>query len=532
MIAPEDRRVSALGLLALCLLCGPAAGADNGTRTMGGKAAMGVVVGRNASAAPGAWYSYSERYERWQADRPLTIAAWHNRIPTDHMADRIARMQAAGINLFYGGGLQDGRHFYRAAHKAALAWGGGMSGKSLRYFDGGDWRAEYAVRREGIRRTLAIGGAALVSVMDEPTVRGMSEQQAREVYEQIRQRIAWVKGNYPDLLAYANLSIGNVDVDRYIKTCEPDVFSFDEYPLLLDGTDHPAYGEKLLRGRQFARRFRLPYWMILQAFGRKMPGREPWRSYRVPDEADMRYLVFSFLAHGGSGLTLYIYYGYGYDPPVTIRNMVDDVRVRHPGKEPPANHRYEHTIKRRSWFAIRDLAPEVRTLARALLNLRTKDPLGYAGAAPAGCPAFEGHGALRSVSCRDDAAEPVLVSFFDDEAGEEYFFVVNLVHGPNMSKMDCRKTLRLVFDRTVERIERLNRLTGRVEALRTRAEGGSRVLDIHLEGGTGDLFKWATGKPWALRSPRGMRDEIPADTARHGARSSVRHIRITERKTR
>ena len=514
-MAPEDRQASVLGLLALCLLCGQAAGADNGTLTTGGKAAMDVVDRRNVSAAAGVWYPYSERYERWQAGRPLTIAAWHNRVPTDHTADRIARMQAAGINLFWGGGLQDGRHFYRAANKAALAWGGVMSGKSLRYFEGRNWRAEYAARREAIRRTLAIGGAALICVVDEPRVRGMSQQQARDVYEQIRQRIAWVKRNYPDLLAYANLSIGSIDVNRYIKTCQPDVFSFDEYPLLLDGTDHPAYGEKLLRGREFARRFRLPYWMLLQAFGRKMPGRESWRSYRVPDEADMRYLVFSFLAHGGSGLTLYIYYGYGYDPPVTIRNMVDDLRVRHPGKEPPANHRYEHTVKRRSWFAIRDLAPEVQTLARALLNLRTKDPLGYAGTAPAGCPKFEGHGALRSVAGRNDAPEPMLVSFFEDEAGEEYFFVVNLVHGPNMSKMDGRKTLRLVFDRTVERIERLNRLTGRVEALRTGTEGAKRVLDIHLEGGTGDLFKWATGKPWALRRARGMRGKIPANTARH-----------------
>ena len=96
--------------------------------------------------------------------------------------------------------------------------------------------------------------------------------------------------------------------------------------------------------------------------------------------------------------------------------------------------------------------------------------------------------------------DPILVGFFDDRARQEYFMVVNLVHGLAMSKMDGVRTVRLTFDRSVQKIERLNRLTGLVETLRTRAgKGGSRILDVQLEGGTGDLFKWANGKEWALR---------------------------------
>ena len=103
----------------------------------------------------------------------------------------------------------------------------------------------------------------------------------------------------------------------------------------------------------------------------------------------------------------------------------------------------------------------------------------------------------------ENPRDPVLVSFFDDRAGQEYFMLVNLVHGRNMSKMAGRRTVRLAFTKGVTQIERLNRLTGRVETLRTAAgPGRSRILNISLEGGTGDLFKWSNGKPWALRSPR------------------------------
>jgi hypothetical protein len=31
--------------------------------------------------------------------------------------------------------------------------------------------------------------------------------------------------------------------------------------------------------------------------------------------------------------------------------------------------------------------------------------------------------------------------------------------------------------------------------------GGTRSMHVFLEGGTGDLFKWATGAPWAFVPP-------------------------------
>ena len=79
--------------------------------------------------------------------------------------------------------------------------------------------------------------------------------------------------------------------------------------------------------------------------------------------------------------------------------------------------------------------------------------------------------------------------------------VVNRAHGKNISKKDGPRTIRLTFCANVEKIERLNRLTGLVSTFRTtKGDDRSCRLNIQLEGGTGDLFKWTIGKPWALRS--------------------------------
>jgi len=158
----------------------------------------------------------------------------------------------------------------------------------------------------------------------------------------------------------------------------------------------------------------------------------------------------------------------------------------------------------------------VQNLARAIVNLRPKDRVGYFGngllwdhnaptypkynpVIPFRNRRFVGHGALKSVQVLGADKMGGMVGFFDDQGGQEYFMVVNFLHGATMSKMDGVRTLRLVFDKSVEGIERLNRLTGRVETLRTKIDGDRRVLDVRLEGGAGDLFKWSNGKPWTLR---------------------------------
>jgi len=430
-----------------------------------------VALGTNAWA----WYPYSDRYETWQANRPLTMGAWHNSVPRDHLPERVKRFRAAGLNTFFWVKPANATHFFQAAQEHGLEWQCGMR-----------------CSREEFQEVLRIPGCSAVIVDDEPSIRGKTEEEQAQLYTELKERIAWVHENYPPLLAFVNLSIMKIDLDRYVETCGPDIFSYDMYPLHRNGTTHSKYLYLLGVARETAQRHRLPFWMILQAYGREHE--KPDYAYRIPDEADMRFLIFTFLAHGGVGFHLFHYYGHP-------EAMVFDRGMAEPGRAPVEEHVYEDTLVTRAYYAVRDVAPEVQVLGRALLNLRSKGAIGYAGEAPDQCGPFAPSGPLRGVEMLDEARAPLLVAYFDDREGEEYFMVVNLNHGADLSKTDAAGTVRLTFGEEVEHVERLNRLTGDVEVLATIGAGdGARILDVMLEGGTGDLFHWHTGRPWALRA--------------------------------
>ena len=87
--------------------------------------------------------------------------------------------------------------------------------------------------------------------------------------------------------------------------------------------------------------------------------------------------------------------------------------------------------------------------------------------------------------------------------------IVNMVHGSRMSKLDGARTVRLTFDKNVTHIQRHSRHTGNIVTLVTDTSAdGSRFLEFHLEGGTGDLFKWSNGNPWALDSRRASPESV------------------------
>ena len=429
-----------------------------------------LIYARMDQAA--AWYEYPERYERWQTQRPLTMAAWHQSIPHDHLPERIARYKAAGLNTFFYVAPNQAAHFFRAAHEGGLEWQTGLRASP-----------------EIIEQTLAMPGCSALLVDDEPSMRNLSEEEQTALYAQLKDRIDWAHTHYPDMLAYINLSIMKIDLDRYVQTCRPDVFSFDMYPLHRGGFTHSNYLRLVNLGRHTAMKYHLPFWMVLQAWGRDHELED--YAYRIPDQADLRFLVFSLLAHGGTGMHFYHYYG--------EEALVDDFGVESTTETDPELQHYENSRPSRAWFALRDLAPEVRNLGRALLALRPKGEVAYAGCLPDEGKPLQNHALLRAVDPGSAPDAQALIGFFDDQKGAEYSMVVNLRHGPNLSKVDAAATLRLVFTKSVEKIERLNRFTGQIEELRTEpGENETQVLDLWLEGGTGDLFRWPAGHPWPV----------------------------------
>ena len=238
-------------------------------------AEAGAPAARIALQPVPRWYPYGDAYKAWQQDRPLVFAAVHNSVPRDHLAERMERFKACGLNTLMWCKPTKGLHMFAAAHQAGLEWSCGSRGGT-----------------EAIATALGIPGCSFVIAGDEPS--------REDELPGIAVITDWVRENHPDKPVFANLSITKIDHDLYIETCRPDIFSFDHYPLQRDGQTHDHYLHNLAWGLQTARKYRLPYWMYLQSYGREASN--PKYAFRVPDEADLRFLVFSFLAHGGTGM--------------------------------------------------------------------------------------------------------------------------------------------------------------------------------------------------------------------------------------
>ena len=440
-----------------------------------------IVYGVTVPAAS-AWYPYSDKYNKWQAERPFLMAGLHNSVPRDKLDLRLLRFKEAGLNTFIWAKPSRAMHFFAETRHQGL-----------------DWACWLRKNPPALQKAMEIPGNSFVMVNDEPG----SVEELIEVAEHAE----WVRQTYPETIQFVNLSITKIDHDKLVEMCKPDVFSFDHYPLQRDGVTHLNYLYDLEWGRQTSMKYKLPYWIYLQSSGRTQSN--PWYAYRIPDEADMRFLVYTFLAHGGTGIQFFMYYG-------QAESMVIDTGVERMS-DGDAKTQYENSITTRAWYAVRDVAPEVQNLGKVLINLRSKGHIGYLGNGELwDHPApqyrhkpsvkmqygrFQGHEKLREVEVLEGTNRGLLVSFFDDQAGEEYFMVVNLMHGTNMSKSDGARPIRLRFTSDVQGIERLNRFSGQVETLDTKAAGESyRDLTVILEGGTGDLFKWSNGNPWAIRS--------------------------------
>ncbi|MAE64274.1 MAG: hypothetical protein CMJ18_08360 [Phycisphaeraceae bacterium] len=428
-----------------------------------------------------AWYPYSDKYNRWQAERPFLMAGLHNSVPKDKLDLRISRFRDAGLNTFIWAKPWNAMEYFREAHRQGIEWA--------------CWGRD---NPDAVVEAMKIPGNSFVMSGDEPS--------GREKFEKHVRMSEWVRRTYPDTIQFINLSITKIDHDEMVAKCGPDVFSFDHYPLARDGTTHKHYLFDLDWGRHTAMQYRLPYWIYLQSYGRVEEKRD--YAYRNPDEADMRFLVYTFLAHGGTGIQFFMYYGYE-------ESMVLDTGVGRQG-DSDGPTKYEHTVRTRCWHAVRDVAPEVQNLGRVLVNLRTSGRIGYVGNGelwdhphptykfgpkePLNHGPFKRHELLKEAEITHGTDRGLLIAFFDDEAGEEYFMVVNMMHGPNMSKMDGARPVRMRFAKSVEKVERLNRHSGRVEVLDTAPAGDAyRDLKLIFEGGTGELFKWSNGKPWATR---------------------------------
>jgi len=317
---------------------------------------------------------------------------------------------------------------------------------------------------------------------------------------------------YPNVIMHTNQSgrqFSIADLRNYMQQAQPDMLMFDDYPFTLD--IHPVgippwiYGAMAkyrllgLEGNDGTGDRPIPVGQYTQTY---VPG-------HIVSESEIRLNNFSSWAFGLKLVQSFIYdrnRGTGPLPalfkgdgtknltpqfyyvaetnrqslnlgPALVRLISTDVHVLANGRSGERQVPGESTGKKRLFFWEPSAACYMTAIQATNLGTRHN-----------GLPGDVIMGYF----------EPLDASFTNPGHDDDiYFMIVNGLSDRNGSAVDCSQKIRLDFDFGGSRIDSLlclGRDTGQVEEVPLIHDGGSRYhLDLILEGGTGDLFKFNNG---------------------------------------
>ena len=333
---------------------------------------------------------------------------------------------------------------------------------------------------------------------------------------------------YPNAIVFTN-QIGRQFSDavmlNYMAAAKPDLLMFDTYPFnglsgfVPGGSPSALYGSldahrRLgLAGHDGTGQRPIPTGIHVQVF--TMSGLVLGH---VVTESEARLNQFSAWAYGYTFVNAFI-----YDRPATTAEGLQTILFEGPSDAVPTPLFYQ----------IAELNRQSRNLGPALVRLLTTDVrfvLGRykssAGDTARAIPLASGMrqwnagqtvAYLTAVSATNLGTENyglegnvilggfrVLDESFDGTSGsnESYFMVVNGLSSPTVTgtAANTRERIHLTFDfgaSGITALQRMSRDTGLVEDVPLAHESGSVYsLDLVLDGGTGDLFKFKTGAPF------------------------------------
>ena len=298
--------------------------------------------------------------------------------------------------------------------------------------------------------------------------------------------VEWLRQTYPDALVYScafpmgataeryyggPVPEGGYSYEDYLRDfatiIDPDVVLFNAYPFMEDGGTKNLF-PTLMTARKTGKERDAPYWAFVQAYA------DDRRGYRMPSESDVRMQVFMHLTCGYTGIAYFTY---------------ED-------QQGPAMIEGGTGRRRPIYYDVARLNIEVGNLGAALRFLESTAvryvPQG-GNDVPDGVTAWKpgdgGDTIIEAITIEGGEPAPgkdLLIGFFKDDDGQDYFMLTNLWHGMGAPSAERAVTVTLTLDPKVRVIGRLSRETGQPEAL--AVEGGE--FRITLPGGTGELLRF------------------------------------------
>lgn len=262
-----------------------------------------------------------------------------------------------------------------------------------------DWKnVDPAVARKNVE-------ALTKEVKDHPAVYGylLRDEPTAAFFPGLGAVAAAVKEFHPGAWPYINLFPNYADADqlgapdyethieKFVEVCKPTALSYDHYAPFEGGGLRESYFANLESIRKGALRHDLPFWNIILTVAHF--------NYREPDDADVRFQIYTSLAYGARGIAFFTYFtpewgNYRLGP-------IDQF-----GHETP------------TWGKLRTVNLQVAKLGPTLLKLRS-DRVYHYGEVP------QGGEAPPADSLVEEIGGPMLVGEFTHEDGSRYLMIVN-----------------------------------------------------------------------------------------------------------
>jgi hypothetical protein len=358
----------------------------------------------------------------------------------------------------------------------------GNTGLDWHWFCGNENMKDYQWVLQNVKELRAkYSGNIGLSIGDESTSKD---------YPKLSKLMDEVRKLAPDALVYhpvismdgaaCNMEAYSGNYDKYlddaINILKPDVLMIDPYPFYREGTA-TNYFENLAVVREKALKAKIPYWMWTQSHGMSPAG-----PFQEPSESEMRFQAYTALAYGFTGIS-YWTFASSYKP---YTNAMLDANGS-------PTHMYYSAVK---------LVPELKVLGERLKVMTSTGVYYQPGRIfvdnqwifpqPQGTVRWttKVDSRIKSLDV-SDGVHGFLIGFFKNDAGEEYFMLVNTNHAAGKDAASTAAAVSIQFNYEVTKLERLNRQTGKVDLIPLCE---NRLNHYVLPGGTGELFKFPNGK--------------------------------------
>lgn len=297
-------------------------------------------------------------------------------------------------------------------------------------------------------------------MVDEPNASQFPElgRQMQGIYKAHPGRFGYIN-LFPNYASSGALGTETYDehVRLFMEQVKPQVLSMDHYPLMRPGGDtRDAYTRNLRTMRKYALQEDVPFWNFFYSM--------PFNDRLDPTEAQIRWQIFTSLAHGARGVLYFCYWTPGKGNKGTGEFPKGGAIITAEG------------LKTRHWDEARRINAELKNMGPTLMS-HTSTRVVEISTDAANTPRRLDGTAVRSVThLQGDPAWQFVVGSFENGAGERAVLLVN--HSYSYTAWPT-----VEFDAPVEQVKEVNKATGEISAV---VDDSPELPGLQLSFGAGD----------------------------------------------